>query len=80
MKDNVLFGKSVALWKVLFLFKLCGLQRLIPVKKVNIEVQEVEVVPMQEVEVVGSHACTIMSVVIEDLRKVVLVHKLIDLV
>ena len=41
---------------------------------------EVEVVPMQEAEVVGRHACTIMSVVLEDLRKVVLVHKLIDLV
>ena len=84
MKDNVLFGKSVALvlplWKVLLLFKLCGLQKLIPAKKVNIEVEEVEVVPMQEVEVVGSHACTIMSVVLEDLRKGVLVHKLIDLV
>ena len=54
---------------------------MIPAKKVNIEVEEVEVVPKQEVEVVASHTCTFTSVVLEDLRKIVLVLKLIlDLV
>ena len=85
MMDNVIFRKSVALslpvWKVLLLFKLCGSQKLVPAKKLNVEVEEVEVVPKQEVEVVASHACTFTSVVLEDLRKIVLVLKFIlDLV
>ena len=54
---------------------------MVPAKKLNVEVEEVEVVPKQEVEVIASHACTFTSVVLEDLRKVVLVLKLIlDLV